>query len=59
MDEEVTTLPVQYLRYLKGSLTCCKILQHGTSGFISHPKEGVLQIFNAIKIPSPWLGSNS
>jgi hypothetical protein len=33
-----------------GSLTCRKILQYGTSGFISHLKEGVLWIFIAIKI---------
>jgi hypothetical protein len=29
----------------KRSLTCHKILWHGTSGFTSHPKEGVLLIF--------------
>jgi hypothetical protein len=29
----------------KDSLTCCKILRHGAFGFISPPKEGVLQIF--------------
>jgi hypothetical protein len=39
----------QYLRYLKGSLTCHKILRHGTSGFTSHPKEGVLRICTAFK----------
>jgi hypothetical protein len=38
----------QYLKYLKGS--CCKILWHGNSGFISHLKKDVLQIFIAIKI---------
>jgi hypothetical protein len=27
-------------------------------GFISHPKEGVLRIFIALKNPSPWPGSN-
>jgi hypothetical protein len=43
----------QYLKYLKGSLTCRKILRHGTSGFTSHPKEGVLRIFIALKDPSP------
>jgi hypothetical protein len=43
----------QYLKYLKGSLTCHKILRHGTSGFTSHPKEGVLLIFIAFKNPSP------
>jgi hypothetical protein len=37
----------QYLKYLKGSLTCRKILRHGTSGFTSHAKECVLRIFIA------------
>jgi hypothetical protein len=48
----------QYLKYLKGSLTCRKILRHGTSGFISYPKEGVLRIFNGLKNPSPLPGFN-
>jgi hypothetical protein len=39
----------QYLKYLKGSLTYRKILRHGTSGFISHPKEGMLRNFIALK----------
>jgi hypothetical protein len=30
----------------------------GPSRFISHPKEGVLRIFIALKNPSPWPGSN-
>jgi hypothetical protein len=34
-------------------LTCRKILRHGTSGFTSHKKEGVLWIFIALKNPSP------
>jgi hypothetical protein len=42
----------------KRSLTCCKILWHGTSGFTSHLKEGVLRIFIALKNPSPWPGLN-
>jgi hypothetical protein len=42
-----------YLRYLKESLTCLKNLRNETSGFTSHPKEGVLQIFIALKNPSP------
>jgi hypothetical protein len=29
IDEGVRILPVQYLRYLKGSFTCCKILRYG------------------------------
>jgi hypothetical protein len=43
----------QYLKYLKGSLTCRKILRHGTFGFTSHPKEGELLISIALKNPSP------
>jgi hypothetical protein len=42
----------------KKSFTCHKILRHGTSGFTSHLKEGVLRIFIALKNPSPWPGSN-
>jgi hypothetical protein len=42
----------------KRSLTCRKILRHGTSGFTSHPKEGVLWIIIALKNPSPWPGFN-
>jgi hypothetical protein len=34
------------------------MLRHGTSGFISHPKEGVMRIFIAIKNLSPWPGLN-
>jgi hypothetical protein len=48
----------QYLKYLKGPLTCRKILRHGTSGFTSHPKQGVLRIFIALKSPLPWAGLN-
>jgi hypothetical protein len=48
----------QHLKYLKGSLTCRKILRHETSGFVSHPKEGVLRIFIALKNPSPRPGLN-
>jgi hypothetical protein len=43
----------QYLKYRKGSLTCRKILWHGTSGFTSHLKEDVLQIFITLKNPAP------
>jgi hypothetical protein len=32
----------------KRSLTCRKILRHGTSGFTSHPKESVVRIFIAL-----------
>jgi hypothetical protein len=47
-----------YLKYLKGSLTCRKILRHGISGFTSSPKEGVLRIFIALKNPSPQSSLN-
>jgi hypothetical protein len=40
------------------SLTCCKILRHGASGFTSPPKEGVLWICIALKNPSPPQGLN-
>jgi hypothetical protein len=43
----------QYLRYVNGFLTCCKILRHGTSGFTFHPKEVC-----ALKNPSPLPGLN-
>jgi hypothetical protein len=39
----------QYLKYLKGPLTCRKVLRHGTFGFTSHPKEDVLRICIASK----------
>jgi hypothetical protein len=42
----------------KRSFTCRKILRYGTSGFISHPKEGVPRIFIALKNPLTWPGSN-
>jgi hypothetical protein len=35
---------------LKRSLTCRKILRHGTFDFTSNPKEGVLRIFIALKV---------
>jgi hypothetical protein len=40
----------QYLKCLKGSLTCRKIVRHETSSFTSHPKEGVLRILSPLKI---------
>jgi hypothetical protein len=48
----------QCLKYVNGSVTRCKILRHGASGFTSHPKEGVLRFFNALKNPSPLPGLN-
>jgi hypothetical protein len=58
MDEGNGNLVYPSPRDFKGSLTCRKILRHGTSGFTSHPKEGVLRIF-VLKNQSPWPGSNS
>jgi hypothetical protein len=40
----------------KASLTCRKILRHGTDGLTSSPKEGVLRIFIALKNASPSAG---
>jgi hypothetical protein len=48
----------QYLKYLNGSLTCRKILRHGTAVFISHSKEGVARSFIALKNLSPRQGLN-
>jgi hypothetical protein len=48
----------QYLKYLKGSWTCRKILWYGTSGFTSHTKESVLRTFIALKNPPSRLGLN-
>jgi hypothetical protein len=58
MDEGVRILPIQYLRYLNTSLTCCKILQHGAFGSTPHLKECVLWIFIGLKNPLPWPGLN-
>jgi hypothetical protein len=55
---QLSAFAYQYLKYLEGSLTCCKILRHETSGFTSHPKEGVLRIFIALKNPLPLPGLN-
>jgi hypothetical protein len=49
----------QYLKCLKGSLTCRKILRRKTSDFTSRPKEGVVRIFVTLKNPSPLPGLNS
>jgi hypothetical protein len=59
MDEGMRILRIQCLWYLNWSLTCRKILWHGTSGFTSHPKEDVLRIFIALKNPSPRPGLNT
>jgi hypothetical protein len=58
MDDEMRISRIQYLtvRYANVSLTCRKILRHGTYGFALHLKEGVLWIFIALKNPSPRPG---
>jgi hypothetical protein len=57
-DEGNGNLVYPSLWDFKRSLTCHKILWHGTSSFTSHPKEGVLWIFITFKNPSPWPGLN-
>jgi hypothetical protein len=47
----------QYLKYLKGSLTCRKILRHGTSGFTSHRRKVCCGFLSPLKI-SPLAGLN-
>jgi hypothetical protein len=59
MDEGNEDLVYPSLSDFKRYLTCRKILRHGTSGFTSHPKEGVLLTFIALKNPSSWPCSNS
>jgi hypothetical protein len=58
MDEGVRILRIHYLWYVNGSLTCRKILRHGTSGFTSHSKENVLRILIALKNLCPQPGLN-
>jgi hypothetical protein len=58
MDEANKNLVYPSPRDFKRSLTCRKMLWHVTSGFTSHPKEGVLRIFIALQNPSPWPDSN-
>jgi hypothetical protein len=52
MDEGNENLVYLFPWDFKRSLTCHKILRHGTYGFTSHLKEGVLQIFITLKNPS-------
>jgi hypothetical protein len=40
----------QYTRYANSTLAWRKILRYGASRFTSHPKEGVLRMFIALKI---------
>jgi hypothetical protein len=58
IDEGMRIVRIQYLWYVNVSFTCRKILRHGTSGFTSNPKEGVLVIFISLKNPSPRPGFN-
>jgi hypothetical protein len=50
---------MKYLRYLKESLTCRKILWHGTCNFTSHSKQSFLRILIALKSSAPRQGLNS
>jgi hypothetical protein len=47
---------VQFFHTRQDSLTCRKILRHGTDGFTSPPKVSVLQICITLKNPSPSAG---
>jgi hypothetical protein len=58
VDEGNENFVYSSLRDFNRALTCRNISRHGTSSFTSHPKEGVLRIFIALKNPLPWLGSN-
>jgi hypothetical protein len=51
LAKEIMTLAIRsiFFHTSKGSLTFRKILRHGTDGFNSLPKEGVLLIFIALK----------
>jgi hypothetical protein len=42
----------------KWFFTCCKLLWHGANSCTSTLKQGMLQIFIALKNRSPWLGLN-
>jgi hypothetical protein len=41
-----------FCSHLQVVFTCRKILRHGASSITSHPREGVLWIFIALKSPS-------
>jgi hypothetical protein len=58
MGEENENLVYPSLWDFERSLTCRKILRHGTSGFTSYLKEGVLWIIIALKNPLPCQDSN-
>jgi hypothetical protein len=57
-NERNENFAYQHLRCVNGFLTRRKILRHWASGFTSHPKEGVLRIFIALKPPSHRPGFN-
>jgi hypothetical protein len=59
MDEGVRILRISIFDGSIYLLKCHKILRHGTSGFTSHPKDGVLRVFIVLKHQSPRLGLHS
>jgi hypothetical protein len=59
MDEGVRILPIQYLKYFKGSLICGKNDMGPLALLlIPHAKEGLLRIFISLKNPKPQPGLN-
>jgi hypothetical protein len=48
--------PYEIFHIPQGSLTCCKILQHGVDGITCLPKEFILWIFIALKNPLSLVG---
>jgi hypothetical protein len=58
MDKGVRTLPISIWNNSRDILHTVKSYDMGPSLFTSHPKEGVLRIFIALKNPSPWPGFN-
>jgi hypothetical protein len=47
-----------FCSYLQGIFAARKNLRHRTDGFTFHPQEGVMQIYIALRNPSPWPGMN-
>jgi hypothetical protein len=58
MGEEMRILFIRPCRISRVLLHFVKSYDMGPSRFTSHPKEGVLRIFIALKNQSPWPGSN-
>jgi hypothetical protein len=58
MGEEMIILSIRPCVTSSVLLHAVKSYDMGSSRFTSHPKEGVLRIFIALKNPSPWPGSN-